>query len=88
MVRALAWMVQGPDCRDWKSSPRLNSAAKVDNPLAPLAPGLALSMHCSGKIAVVSTQRAIRSAVQRPSQTVEAAVHAPSAVATVLGKAS
>ena len=87
MVRALAWMVQGPDCRDWKSSPRLNSAAKVDNPLAP---GLAHSMHCSGKIAVVSTQRASRSAVQtqRPSQTVEVVVHAQSAVATVLGKAS
>lgn len=83
-------MVQGPDCRDWKSSPRLNSAAKVDNPLAPLAPGLALSMHCTAKIAVVSMQRAIRSAVQTqwPSQTVEVVVHAPSAVATVLGKAS
>lgn len=47
-------------------------------------------MHCTAKIAVVSMQRAIRSAVQTqwPSQTVEVVVHAPSAVATVLGKAS
>lgn len=43
-------MVQGPDCRDWKSGPRLNSAAKVDNPLAH---GLALSMRCIAETAAI-----------------------------------
>ena len=62
MVRAFAQRAQGPDCRDWKSSPRLRCGPlTADIPPRKLAQGLLLSARFVAETTAISVPTVLES---------------------------